>query len=96
MMTDVTVRVRYFNVLATYAGTRRAEVQVPAETTVRAFLLHLAQINPAAFRQALLRDDSITPYLRVFINEKLVAGPALDNPVRDGDELMLFPAIAGG
>ena len=95
-MTDVTVRVHYFNVLAAYAGAKRAEVKAPAGITVRAFLYHLAEINPAAFRRALMRDDSITSYLRVFQNEKLLAGQALDGPVKDGDELMLFPAIAGG
>ncbi len=95
-MTDVTVHVRYFNVLAAYAGTKRAEVQVPAGMTVRGFLHHLAEINPAAFHRALLRDGSITTYLRVFRNDRLVAGPALDDPVAEGDELMLFPAIAGG
>ena len=95
-MTDLTVRVRYFNVLAVYAGTKRAEVKVPAGLSVRAFLHHLAEINPPAFRRALVREEAITAYLRVFQNDKLVAGPALDGPVLDGDELMLFPAIAGG
>jgi MoaD family protein len=92
----LTVRVRYFNVLADYAGTKRAEVKVPAGTTVRAFLQHLADINPAAFRRALVREGSLSSYLRVFQNEKLVAGEAFDTPLTDGDELMLFPAIAGG
>ncbi len=92
----LTVRVRYFNVLADYAGAKRAEVKVPAGTTVRAFLQHLAEINPAAFRRALVHEGSLRSHLRVFRNEKLVAGEAFDLPLTDGDELMLFPAIAGG
>ncbi len=92
----LTVRVRYFNVLANYAGTKRAEVKVPAGTTVRGLLAHLTDTNPEAFRRALVRDGALTSYLRVFRNDKLVAGEAFDMPLTAGDELMLFPAIAGG
>ncbi len=92
----LTVRVRYFNVLANYAGTKRAEVKVPAGTTVRGLLAHLTETNPEAFRRALVRDGALTSYLRVFRNDKLVAGEAFDMPLTYGDELMLFPAIAGG
>ena len=92
----LTVRVRYFNVLAHYAGTKRAEVKVPAGTTVRGLLAHLTETNPEAFRRALARDGTIASYLRVFRNEKLVAGEAFETPLLDGDELMLFPAISGG
>ncbi len=92
----VAVRVRYFNVLANYAGTKRAEMEVPAGTTVRGLLAHLADANPEAFRRALVRDGVITSYLRVFRNEKLVANEAFEATVASGDEFMLFPAIAGG
>jgi len=93
---DLTVRVRYFNVLANYAGMKRAEVTVPTGTTVREFLAHLTETNPEAFRRALVRDGELTSYLRVFRNESLVAAAAVDAALADGDELMLFPAIAGG
>ena len=92
----LTVRVRYFNVLANYAGTKRAEVKVPAGTTVRGLLAHLTETNPEAFRRALVRDGALTSYLRVFRNDKLVVGEAFEAAVAGGDEFMLFPAIAGG
>ncbi|MBI3362480.1 MAG: MoaD/ThiS family protein, partial [Chloroflexi bacterium] len=51
-MSEITVRVRYFNVLAVYAGTKQAEVTLPAGTTVRGLLDRLVETNPDAFRRA--------------------------------------------
>ncbi len=93
---EIVVRVRYFNVLADYAGTKRAEVMVPAGTTLRAFLDHLIEINPEPFRRALSRGEMLNSYLRVFRNERVVAPADFDAPLADGDEVMLFPAVAGG
>jgi len=93
---DIIVRVRYFNVLADYAGTKRAQVAVPIGTTLRAFLNHLIAINPEPFRRALSRGDAFSSYLRVFRNERVLAQSDFDAPLADGDEVMLFPAVAGG
>ncbi|MEW5717990.1 MAG: MoaD/ThiS family protein [Chloroflexota bacterium] len=93
---QVVVRVRYFNVLADYAGTKRAEVVVPTGTTLRVFLNHLIEINPEPFRRALSRGEVFSSYLRIFRNERVVATADFDSPLADGDEVMLFPAVAGG
>jgi MoaD family protein len=92
----IIVRVRYFNVLADYAGMKRAEVVVPTGTTLRVFLNHLIEINPEPFRRALSRDEMLSAYLRVFHNERVAAPADFDAPLADGDEVMLFPAVAGG
>ena len=93
---EIVVRVRYFNILADYAGTKRAEVAVPIETTLRAFLNHLIEINPEPFRRALSLCEMFSAYLRVFRNERMVAPEDFDAPLADGDDIMLFPAVAGG
>jgi MoaD family protein len=93
---EIVVRVRYFNVLADYAGTKRAEVAVPIGATLRALLNHLIEVNPEPFRRALSRGEVFTSYLRVFRNERVVAPKDFDTPLADGDEVMLFPAVAGG
>ncbi len=95
-MSEIVVRVRYFNVLADYAGAKHAAVRVPAGTSVRGLLQHLIAINPERFRRALATGDALNAYLRVFHNERLVARDAFDTPLADDDEVMLFPAIAGG
>ncbi len=95
-MSQITVRVRYFNVLADYAGTKRAEVTLPAGTTVRGLLRHLAETNPARFRRALVHGDTFNASVRVFRNDRLVAGEDFEARIAEGDEFMLFPAVAGG
>lgn len=95
-MTEIVVQVRYFNVLADYAGTRRAEVSVPAGMTVRALLRNLSDINPEAFRRAVSPGGVLNSYIRVFRNDQLVAEAAFDSPLAEGDEILLFPAVAGG
>jgi molybdopterin converting factor small subunit len=93
---SVDVQIRFFNVLAVYAGTKRMTLTVPAGTSLRDCLERLTAASPEAFRRALVKEGQLTPYLRVFRNEKLTAGAALEQPVADGDQVMLFPAVAGG
>jgi molybdopterin converting factor small subunit len=95
-LSDITVRIRYFNILADYAGTKQANVQVPAGTTIRDMLKRLADLHREPFRSALLRGDDVNAYIRVFRQDRLVAAPDLSLPVFDGEEFLLFPAIAGG
>ncbi len=90
------VHVRYFNVLADYAGMRSADVLVPDGMTVRSFLAHLVDINTERFRRAMANGDVLNSYLRVFRNQQMVAREALDVALSDGDEIWLFPAVAGG
>lgn len=95
-MSEIAIRVRYFNVLADYAGTRSAQVRVPPETSVRALLRILSETNPEPFRRLLAPDGQFRSYLRVFRNDVLVAETAFELPLADGDEILLFPAVAGG
>jgi anaerobic carbon-monoxide dehydrogenase iron sulfur subunit len=93
---EIVVHVRYFNVLADYAGTKRAEVTVPTGISLRVFLNHLIESGPEPFRRALSRGEMLNSYLRVFLNERVVAAEGFDVPLADGDEVLLFPAVAGG
>jgi MoaD family protein len=93
---EIVVHVRYFNVLADYAGTKRAEVTVPTGISLRVFLNHLIESGPESLRRALSRGEMLNSYLRVFHNERVVAPEGFDAPLADGDEVMLFPAVAGG
>ncbi|MBI4790737.1 MAG: MoaD/ThiS family protein [Chloroflexi bacterium] len=89
-MNEIVICVRYFNVLADYAGTKRAAVSVPVGTTVRGLLEHLIELSPNRFRHAL------GSHLRVFHNNQLVSDKSFDTPLADDDEILLFPAVAGG
>lgn len=93
----ITVHVRYFNFLAVVADARQAELKIPEGTTLRQFIHHLAEIHSERFRTFILKGDEISTYLRIFHNEKLIWEIQLDDiRLSEGDEIMLFPAIAGG
>ncbi len=95
-MSEIKVRVRYFNVLADYAGCKRAEVALPAGSSLRQLLDRLVETNSVSFRRAVKSGPSFNAYLRVFCNDRLVGEQELDAAVADGDEVLLFPAVAGG
>lgn len=93
----ITIRVKYHNVLRHMAALAEETVEMPAGTSVRAVLGHLAERHGAPLRDALLAPDGeISSHLVVFRNRKLMRPEQHDDPLADGDELMLFPAIAGG
>ncbi len=95
-MNDIIVHVRYYNVLADYAGCKRTDVSLAAGCTVRQLLDRLVEVNSASFRRAVKTGDSFNPYLRIFCNDRLLSEQELDGPAIDGDEILLFPAVAGG
>jgi molybdopterin converting factor small subunit len=56
----------------------------------------LIETNSERFQKALLHADGFNSYVRVFLNDHLVAGEGFETAIADGDEILLFPAIAGG
>jgi len=95
-MTEITVRVRYYNVLAAYTGVKMVELTLPSGTTISELLDYLMKNNPENFRKAIGHEDVQASLLRVFQNERLVTSADFDNPIDDCDEFMLIPAISGG
>ena len=81
--------------------TLRGEVggarQVEAEgDTVREVLDDLVERHPALGPQ-LLADGELAPFVNVFVGgEDIRTLDGTDTPVRNGDSLILLPAMAGG
>ncbi len=72
----------------------RVEVQA---ATVRAALDELERAYPGL--KGLVRDDrgEIHHHVNVYVNgEEIAALQGLDTPLRDGDEVSIIPALAGG
>jgi len=92
----IKVKVRYFNILAAYAGTRRQLVELKEGATILDLLLQASQGNSPAFQEVVLQDGAPSPHLRVFHNDLPVNRDSLDTALKDGDEILLFPAVAGG
>jgi MoaD family protein len=84
-----------------FGGLRRqvGATELPASgTTVRDVLANLSAAHPelgeALFGES---DGDLRPHIRIIINgvdSELSEG--LDTPVREGDQIAIFPPIAGG
>ncbi len=92
----IQVKVRYFNILAAYAGTSKQMVEMTEGATILDLLLYIAQNNPASFREIMLQDGKPSPHLRVFRNNQLMDPDSFSTILLKGDEILLFPAVAGG
>ena len=81
--------------------TLRAEVGGARElrasgTTVADVLGDLAERYPALAAQ-LLEDGELAGYVNVYVDgEDIRTRDGVDTPVRDGEQLILLPAMAGG
>lgn len=92
----IQVSFHFFNMLAHIAGTRLVPKKYENGISLIDAIRRLAPEYPIAFENLLSPDGSISNYLKIFINGRLIDHGELHTPLHDGDEIMLFPAAAGG
>jgi molybdopterin converting factor small subunit len=95
-MNELTVSLSYFNILADYAGSRKVELCLSKGATVQHVLEYLKINGTTQLNHILFQNGEFSKYIKIFLNQQLIADGKLDTPLENGDELMLFPAIAGG
>ena len=83
------MKLLYFAWLRARIGQAEEDLLLPAEVRDVAGLLRWLQGRGGGYAEA-LRDLSV---IRVAVNQDYV-GP--DHPIRDGDEVALFPPVTGG
>jgi len=83
------MKLLYFAWLRARIGQAEEELALPAEVRDVAGLLEWLRRRGGGYAEA-LRDLSV---VRVAVNHDYV-GP--DHPIRDGDEVALFPPVTGG
>ncbi len=72
--------------------TKTKEVKMYGDT-VRNVLLTLCKKYPG-LEVLFFRDERLKPYVNVFLNGKDVT--SLDIPLKQGDEIAIFPPVSGG
>jgi sulfur-carrier protein len=83
------VKLLYFAWLRTRIGCAEEEVELSPEIKDVAGLLHWLRSRGGGYAEA-LRDPSV---VRVAVNQEYVGN---DHPVREGDEVAIFPPVTGG
>ena len=83
------MKILYFAWLRTRAGVAEEDVALPADVRTAGELLAWLKTRSAGHAEA-LKDLSV---IRVAVNQDFARA---DHPVRDGDEVALFPPVTGG
>jgi len=88
------VRVVVTAPLAVHMGGQR-EVELEAES-VRDLVMKLADRFGAELRNRLLDEEMrLRRFVNLYVNDSLVSWDE-DRPLRDGDEVLILPAVSGG
>ena len=75
---------------------RQAEIEVSGSTVSEA-IASLAAKHPDIRKHLYKDDDTLRDFINVFIGDTNIKDlGGLATPVKDGDSVMLVPAIAGG
>lgn len=77
--------------------TNGSRVLMVEGTTIREVLHRLDQGYPGFRKQLLTEEGELHRFVNVYLNEEDIRYiQHLDTPLRDGDRLSIFPAVAGG
>ncbi|MFN3472314.1 MAG: MoaD family protein, partial [Aquificaceae bacterium] len=89
------VRVRIFGPISRFFGSL-SEVEISAKTVGEA-LLKLEEEFKDFRGRAIDEKGELKPYIKVFLNEEDIRFlQGLETPLKEGDEIALYPALAGG
>jgi len=95
--TSIDITIQYHNILRARAGVAFEMLSVPEGITLRDVLRQVAEAHGVALQEVLFTTEgAVSSHLVVFCNRQLLPATERDVVLTDGDELMLFPAIAGG
>jgi sulfur-carrier protein len=91
----MSVSVRLPNVLRAHAG--GAAVLEIEGSTIGEVLATLVDQHPGLTGQVISDEGSLNKFVNIYINDDDVRYlQQLDTPVKDGDEISILPAVAGG
>ena len=88
--------VKYFATIRTYTGESERRIDDPPPT-LGPLLEALAARYGRPFRRAVFADDDLNPEIIILVNGRNVLySGRLEAPLATGDEVSIFPMVAGG
>ena len=97
MIERIQITVQYHNILRARAGIASETLDLPAGITLRELLQQVTETHgPVLLEVLFTAEGAVSSHLVMFRNRQLLPATDRDALLADGDELMLFPAIAGG
>jgi molybdopterin synthase sulfur carrier subunit len=88
------VEVRIPTILRTYTGGEKA---VDAKGSSLSSLIDDLEANHPGLKERLIENGDLRRFVNVYVNDEDVRFlGGLDAPVRDGDQVVVLPAVAGG
>jgi molybdopterin synthase sulfur carrier subunit len=89
------MRVKIFSTLRSVVGAK--EVEVGAADTVGSVLEELITKHPALRERILDEDGNLQSSINILVNGRNIRFiNCLDTPVKESDQLALFPPVGGG
>jgi MoaD family protein len=90
----MSVSVRIPTILRTYTGGEKA---VEAEGSSLSSLIDDLEANHPGLKERLVENGDLRRFVNVYVNDEDVRFlGGLEAPVRDGDQVVVLPAVAGG
>lgn len=91
------MKVRLYGTLRYAAATRDVQVEGAAGDTVREVLHRVMAACPVLEARVLDDQGQLRPAVNVFVRGRSIRfGDGLDTVLQEGDDLALFPPVAGG
>jgi molybdopterin synthase sulfur carrier subunit len=93
---EMTVKIRFFARFRELLGTDII-TEVATGTMITTLITTIAQKNPEGYNAIFNRNGSFYEFIIVMKNGKRIEiADAAKTPVADGDEIAVFPPVAGG
>ncbi len=94
--TNLKVRIHYFGQLRQITDKDKEDVEFEHEDTIKSILLNRAKVYKTDFQNILLDEKGdIRPSVMVLLNGTMVSRDKMPT-FKDGDEITVLTAIAGG
>lgn len=98
MSSTINVTTKYFAALREIVGAESEEMDIPQESTVRDFIVHLSKKYGPKFSSYVFGESgNLRRSLAVVVNLEKVNHDSLESTrLREGDTVVILPPISGG